>query len=265
LLGFLEESFGLTVPATKMRRVIILGALSTIAEALARQLAAEGASLVLAGRNQDRLAAVAADLQVRGAGNAVLWPIDLAASNSVASEMASMVERLGGSVDAVIVIFGTLGDQRQAETDVAELDRVIQVNFASAARWCVAAAGLLERQKHGTLLAISSVAGDRGRQSNYVYGAAKAGLTVLVQGLAHRLAPSGARAVVAKLGFVDTAMTAHIQKGGPLWAKPDRIARSLVHILDKPTQPVVYLPWFWRPIMGIIKIVPASIFHRTKL
>lgn len=247
------------------RRVIILGALSTIAEALARRLAADGAHLVLAGRHAGRLDQLAADLTARGARLARAWPLDLAATADPRAELARMAEVLGGPVDAVVAIYGVLGDQATAETDAAELDRILVVNFSSAAQWCVAAGGLLERQKRGVLLAVSSVAGDRGRQSNYAYGAAKAGLTVLVEGLAHRLAPSGARAVVVKLGFVDTAMTAHIKKGGPLWAKPDAIAQSLLGLIAKPGKPIVYLPWFWRPIMSLIRNVPTPVFHRTKL
>jgi NAD(P)-dependent dehydrogenase (short-subunit alcohol dehydrogenase family) len=129
----------------------------------------------------------------------------------------------------------------------------------------MASAAVLERQRKGVLLAIGSVAGDRGRQSNYVYGSAKAALGVLVEGIAHRLAPTGARAVVVRLGFVDTPMTAHLDKGGPLWAKPRDVAVALKRIVERPSRPVVYVPWFWRPIMFVVRSVPTSIFHRTKL
>jgi NAD(P)-dependent dehydrogenase (short-subunit alcohol dehydrogenase family) len=243
----------------------MLGALSAIGEATARCYAGNGAQLLLAGRNADRLAQVATDLQARGAARAMAWKLDLAMVENVEAEFAKMTYEFGG-VDAVFLFYGVLGDQRKAESDTRELREIIRVNFASAAEWCVAAAGVLERQKHGVLLAISSVAGDRGRQSNYVYGAAKAGLSVLVEGIAHRLASSGARAVVVKLGFVDTPMTAHMAKSGPLWAKPDLIARRLQRIADGGrSPPVVYLPWFWRPIMAVIRNVPIPIFHRTKL
>lgn len=250
---------------TRTRRIVVLGALSTIAEAVARRYAAEGAEMVLAARDAERLGQLADDLTARGCARALPWPTDLAALDDVPAELARMTEALGSEVDAVLLFYGTLGDQKLAEKDSAELRRIMAVNFASAAEWCVAAADVLERQDHGVLLAVSSVAGDRGRQSNYLYGAAKAGLTVLVEGLAHRLAAGGGRAVVIKLGFVDTAMTAHIEKGGPLWAKPDAIAQQLVRIIDKPRSPVVYLPWFWHPIMAVIRNIPSSIFHRTKL
>lgn len=250
-----------TSPST----VVLLGALSTIAVALARRLAADGAHLVIAGRGAERLSQMAADLEARGAGKVVTRAMDFVATPDAARELDGIVDALGGSVDAIVVIYGMLGDQRAAERDLAELDLIIDVNFASAARWCVAAAGILERQKNGVLVAVSSVAGDRGRQSNYVYGAAKAGLATLVEGLAHKLAPSGARAVAVKLGQVDTAMTAHIDKRGPLWAKPDAIALQLQRIIAHPTRPVVYLPWFWRPVMSVIRNIPTPIFHRTRL
>jgi len=252
-------------PNLKPQRIVILGALSTIAEALARRYAAKGAHLVLAGRQAERLEQVAADLRARGAGAALAWPVDLSLEKDAGGTLGRMVEALGGEVDAVVVIYGLLGDQAVAETDHSELDRIIDVNFSSAARWCMASAGILERQKRGVLLAVSSVAGDRGRQSNYAYGAAKAGLTVLVQGIAHRLAPSGARAVAVKLGFVDTAMTAHIKKAGPLWAQPDSIAAGLSQFIERPSKPVVYLPAFWRPIMSVIRVLPTFVFHKTKL
>jgi len=250
---------------TDGKRIVVLGALSSIAEAVSRRFAVDGAHLLLAGRNAERLEQVAADLRARGSPQALASPLDLATVDDAQGELAKMVEALGGKVDAVLLFYGVLGDQHSAETDGAELRRIIGVNFASAAEWCVAAAGILERQRHGMLLAVSSVAGDRGRQSNYAYGAAKAGLTVLVEGIAHRLAPFGSRAVVVKLGFVDTAMTAHINKSGPLWSQPDAIARQVHRIVERPSGPVVYLPWFWRPIMGVIRNIPAIVFHKTKL
>jgi decaprenylphospho-beta-D-erythro-pentofuranosid-2-ulose 2-reductase len=255
----------MTTTPDRLSRVIVLGSLSTIAEALARRLASEGAELVLSGRSAERLNQQADDLRARGSGKIVVVPLDLAQAENAQSDLCQMVDALGGEVDAVLLFYGVLGDQKVAETDFTALRRILDVNFTSAAMWCVAAAGILERQRKGALLAISSVAGDRGRQSNYAYGAAKAGLTTLMEGIAHRLAPAGARAVVVKLGFVDTAMTAHIKKDGPLWAKPDAIAAQLEQLLLKRSPPVVYVPWFWRGIMAGVRSLPASIFHRTKL
>lgn len=255
----------MTARVQKARRVIILGALSTIAEFLARRIAAEGGELVLAGRSKQRLDELASDLIARGAAIAKPWPIDLAASFDTNIELSAMAGVLGGPVDSVVVIYGFLGDQVEGQKDRSARDAILTVNFTSAAHWCSSAANLLERQLSGVLITISSVAADRGRQSNYLYGAAKAGLTVLTEGIAHRLAPSGARAVAVKLGFVDTAMTAHIKKSGPLWAMPDAVAKQLVGLIDTQSRPVVYMPWFWYMIMSVIRLVPSFIFHKTKL
>ena len=247
------------------KRIIVLGALSAIGEATARLFAAEGGRLVLAGRNVERLRQVADDLTARGAAGAQVWSIDLVSCADAVGEFARMASALDGPVDAVLLFFGVLGDQAVAERDPAEAARIINTNFTAAVPWCLAAAALFERQNAGVLVAVTSVAGDRGRRSNYVYGASKAGLTVLVEGIAHRLAGTGARAVVVKPGFVDTPMTAHLKRGGPLWAKPDAIARSIKSAVERAGKPVIYTPWFWRFIMLVVRNVPAFIFHKTRL
>ena len=242
-------------------RIIVLGALSAMAEAAARVWAARGAHLLLAGRDTERLEAVAADLRVRG-GVAQIFVSDLATADAEA-DLTRMAELLGG-VDVVLLAYGVLGDQKRAEADFAEAKRILDTNFVSAAGWCLAAANLLERQNRGTLIVIGSVAGDRGRASNYVYGASKGGLGILVQGIAHRLARGGARAVLIKPGFVDTPMTAAIVKRGLLWAKPEAIGRIIVASAGS-SSPVSYAPGFWRWIMRVIRFMPSSLFHKTKL
>lgn len=249
---------------TSPKHIIILGALSAIGEATARLYAAEGAEILLAGRNEQRLQQVARDLTERGAKECHVWPIDLAKCDC-ADEFAKMTTKVGGKVEAVLLFYGYLGSQEVAQNDGDEFRKILVVNFSSAAEWSNIAANQLEAQNSGVLVAISSVAGDRGRQSNYVYGAAKAGLTVLVQGIAHRLAPTNAHAIVFKLGFVDTPMTASIDKGGPLWAKPESIAIKIKAAADNPKAPIVFAPGFWRWIMLIIRSVPTFIFHKTKL
>ena len=245
-------------------RIVIIGALSAIGQATARLYAADGARLILAGRDCERLAQVADDLTQRGASYCQTLATDLAATDASLA-LERMVQNLGGPVDAVLIFYGLLGDQTKAQSDLTHARQIMAVNFSSSAEWCLAAANVLERQNHGVLVAISSVAGDRGRQSNYVYGAAKAGLTTLVQGIAHRLARGKARAVVVKLGFVDTPMTAHIPKGGPLWAQPPQVAARIKAIADRGGGPVVYIPFFWRPIMFVIRNVPSAVFHKTRL
>lgn len=247
------------------KNIIVLGAASAIGEATCRLFAAGGARLVLAGRDEARLGEIAADLRARGADCCIVRGLDLAATQAVRETFAQMLETLGGHVDCVLLFYGTLGDQRAAETDPAALEEMLRINFTSAAQWCMAAAETLERQDAGVLAAVGSVAGDRGRQSNYAYGAAKAGLSVLMQGIAHRLARGGARAVIIKPGFVDTPMTAHIDKGGPLWARPERIGAIIKDAVERDRGPVVYAPWFWRWIMCVIRALPSTILHRTRL
>ena len=245
-------------------RVIVLGALSAMATAAARIYAAEGAALVLVARNDARLTALAADLQARGAVQVEIAAMDLEAEATQAGlHLADWTKRLGG-VDHIHLIYGYLGDQAKASTDPAELSRITASNFTSAVHWCEAAANILRAQKHGSLVAVSSVAGDRGRQSNYAYGAAKGGIALFVQGIAHSLAGTGARAVVVKPGFVDTPMTDGLKKGGPMWASADQLGRSLRHAADR-GGPIQYAPGKWRLVMAIIRSVPAFVFHKTKL
>lgn len=244
-------------------RVVILGATSAMAEALARIYAAEGADLVLVGRRTERLEEMAADLRARGASHVAVAAADLADASRAAEQLAGWSE---APVEAVHVFYGVLTDQARAEQDLPYAEETLAVNFTSAALWSLAAANLLEAQGRGVLVVVGSVAGDRGRQSNYVYGAAKAGLGTLVQGIAHRLAlrGGGARAVIVRPGFVDTPMTDHLPKGGPLWAKPEAVARAIRRAANGKA-PVVYAPGFWRVIMLVIRLLPAPLFHRRPL
>jgi len=245
-------------PAPK--RIAILGAASAIAEAAARIWAAQGARLVLVGRSSERLEAIAADLKARGAAQADALLADCAEADPT-FELKRIVGMLGG-LDVVLLAYGVLGDQRQLERDPDAAVGLIRTNFTSAAAWCLAVAAVLEHQRSGALLVIGSVASDRGRASNYVYGASKAGLGVLVEGIAHRLARSDARAVLIKPGFVDTPMTADIARKGALWSRPEAIGRIIVSSADR-GGPVIYAPAFWRLIMLVIRNVPSTIFHKT--
>jgi decaprenylphospho-beta-D-erythro-pentofuranosid-2-ulose 2-reductase len=261
---YVNSAMTTIVAVTPTKKIIILGALSAIAEAAARIWADQGAYLLLAGRDKGRLEAKSADLRLRG-GVTDICEVDLAGVDADKA-LTKMVEQLGG-VDVILLAYGVLGDQNLAETNLAEAQRILTTNFNSAAAWCLAAANVLEAQRRGVLIVIGSVAGDRGRMSNYVYGAAKGGLGVLVQGLAHRLASTGARAVLIKPGFVDTPMTASIGNKGILWEKPQAIARIICRATESGTRlsPVMYAPWFWRWIIYVVRLMPSFIFHRTKL
>jgi NAD(P)-dependent dehydrogenase (short-subunit alcohol dehydrogenase family) len=248
------------------RKVIVLGALSAIAEATCRLLAEEGASLALLARNPERLDAVAQDLKLRGAQAVVTEALDLADASDAAAVLTRSSEAIGGA-DSVLLFYGLLGDQAEAERDWDHARAILDVNFTSAAGWLLAAANLIEARPvaGGVLIAISSVGGDRGRRSNYVYGAAKGGLSILTQGIAHRFGAAGKhRAVAMKLGFVDTPMTAGFDKGGPLWAKPEGVAKAIRKAMDR-SGPIVYAPFFWRFVMLAIRLTPQPIFNKVNL
>jgi decaprenylphospho-beta-D-erythro-pentofuranosid-2-ulose 2-reductase len=185
------------------QRIVILGAASAIAESTARLWAARRT------RDQARLKSIAANLDTLGARETIVWPLDCATA-AAAVELDRMTQALGG-LDILLLAYGVLGDQAELERDPAAAANLIQVNFTSAAAWCMATSAIFEKQRAGASLVIGSVAGDRGRRSNFVYGATKGGLARLIEGIAHKLAPLGARAIVIKPGFVDTPMTANIK------------------------------------------------------
>lgn len=249
------------------RRVIVLGALSAMAEATCRLLAEEGAHLALFGRDAARLDRVAEDLRIRGAAGASVFVRDLSATADAASALEAAAEAMGG-VSAILIFYGVLGDQKRAETDFEEARRIIAVNFDSAAVWALAGADLLERKggAGSVLLTVTSVAGDRGRRSNYIYGATKGGLSILMQGIAHRFAArrNGPRAVAFKAGFVDTPMTAAVKKSRLLWASPKQIAKHIHRAMDRGGA-IVYGPAIWRWIMLAIRLTPEPIFNRVNL
>jgi decaprenylphospho-beta-D-erythro-pentofuranosid-2-ulose 2-reductase len=244
-----------------MRRVVILGATSAIAGAVARLFAAQGARLFLVARNAERLETVAADMRTRGAETVHTAVADLADPAGHAALVEQARAALDG-IEAVLIAFGTLGEQTRSQTDPAAMLQELTTNFTAPAALLHA---VVPAMAHGTVAVIGSVAGDRGRQSNYVYGAAKGGLRVFVQGLRHRLAGSGVDVVLVEPGFVDTPMTAAVPKGGPLWATPDRVARYIKRAMDRGGPAILYTPWFWRFIMLIVRLVPETIFRRTKL
>lgn len=245
-----------------MKKVLILGATSAMAQHVARLLAAKGAALFLVGRNPNQLEAVRQDVTTRGASKVESVAVDL---NDFAQHEA-LVERAAtalGGLDTVLLAHGVLGDQAECEKSYAAAEKVLTTNLNSAVSLLTVVANRFEAQKAGTIIAISSVAGDRGRQSNYVYGASKAALTAFLQGLRNRLFRSGVKVVTVKPGLIDTPMTAHLKKG-PLFAKPDAVARGIVKAAQK-GKDEVYLPGFWGLIMFIIRAIPEAVFKRLKL
>jgi decaprenylphospho-beta-D-erythro-pentofuranosid-2-ulose 2-reductase len=245
-----------------MKRIVIMGATSAIAEASARLLAKRGDALFLVARNPQRLAAIADDLKLRGAVMAETFVLDARDVDQYPALLNSAAERMNG-VDAALIAHGTLSDQAACQDSVAALQDEFMVNALSVMALCTHLANRFETQGHGVIAVISSVAGDRGRQSNYVYGAAKAAVSTFASGLRQRLYARGVYVVTIKPGFVSTPMTAAFRKG-LLWASPNTVAASIVHAMDRGT-PVLYTPWFWRPIIGIIKAIPEFIFRRLRI
>jgi short-subunit dehydrogenase len=244
------------------RKVLLLGATSAIAQATARLMAADGDRLFLVGRDGDRLAVVARDLQLRGAERVDSFTVDLNqldAHEAIVTRAAAALEGL----DTAIVAHGELGDQAEAAADYAVADRILRTNFLSAASLLTRLANEFETAGGGTLVGISSVAGDRARQSNYVYGSAKGALSLFLQGLRNRLHARGVRVITVKPGFVDTPMTEHLDRGA-LFVSPEVVARGIRRAIER-GRDVVYLPWFWRPIMLVIRLIPESLFKRLRL
>jgi decaprenylphospho-beta-D-erythro-pentofuranosid-2-ulose 2-reductase len=245
-----------------MQRILIFGATSAIAEAAARLFAARGDALALAGRSGARLQAIADDLKLRGAAVVDTLVIDAREFDRFPALLQAASERLGG-LDAALIAHGTLSDQAACQGSVELLRQEFDVNAFSFMALCTHLATRFEAQGHGVIAVISSVAGDRGRQSNYAYGSAKAAVTAFTSGLRQRLYPKGVRVVTIKPGFVSTPMTAAFRKG-LLWATPQRVAADIVRAMDG-GKAVIYTPWFWRPIMWIIRSVPETMFRRLRL
>jgi len=245
--------------------ILILGATSEVAEHYARLQAARGAKLLLVGRHAERLGIIAADLRARGAASADVALEDLAEpADGFPAAWSRLLAQSGGAVDVLLLAYGQLGDQTKAEQDPVEALRLLQVNGTSACAWLLAAARTLEQQNRGSLIAIGSVAGDRGRASNYIYGAAKSTLATLTLGLAHRFAATNVKVLLVKPGFIDTKMTDGLPKGGPLWATPEQVAADIDAAARK-GRTELYTPWFWAPIMLIIRNLPRLIFNKMKI
>ncbi|HVP61667.1 MAG TPA: SDR family oxidoreductase [Myxococcaceae bacterium] len=245
------------------RRVLVLGATSAIAQAVARVYAAGGARLALVARSRDHLATVADDLAVRGAEVVLQRTVDLCQLERHRRLVAEAEQALDG-LDVVLVAHGVLPDQKACQDDPRRAVASWDVNFASAATLMEAAAERMAVAGHGTIGAISSVAGDRGRADNYVYGAAKAALTAYAGGLGHRLRGTGVTVVTIKPGPVDTPMIAGRKLSPRLVADVDVAGRRIHRALERGER-VVYVPGKWRWIMAVIRALPVRVFERLEV
>ncbi len=245
-----------------MKKILIIGATSEIAEATARLWAAQGHRLALRGRDGERLRAIAVDLGIRGAGAVDTAPLDVNDFDAHADAIDAACRALDG-IDIALIAHGTLGDQKACERDFRRALRELDTNAISVISLLTHLGNRFEAQRHGTIAVIGSVAGDRGRQSNYVYGAAKGAVAIFLQGLRNRLHAAGVQVLTIKPGFVDTRLTRSFAKG-PLWVGPGRIAADIVSAIDGKAD-VVYTPFWWRYAMLAIRAIPERLFKTLRL
>jgi short-subunit dehydrogenase len=248
--------------AAAPKRVLALGATSAIAEATLRLLAEQHATFFLVGRNPQKLAAVRDDLLTRGAASAATCIADLDDTDAHPAMLAHAVTALGG-LDLALLAHGVLGDQPQAEQDYAAAEAILRTNFLSAVSLIGWLANYFETEHRGTIAVISSVAGDRGRKSNYIYGASKGGLNVFLDGVRNRIDRAGVQVLTIKPGFVATPMTAHLPKNA-LFAEPAQVARHILRAIEK-RKDVAYVPPFWGLIMLIVRNIPRRIFKKMNM
>jgi decaprenylphospho-beta-D-erythro-pentofuranosid-2-ulose 2-reductase len=244
------------------RRILVLGATSGIAEACIRLWANRGDALYLVARNADKLAVVAADARTRGASHIGMATANLDDTGAHPEVLAHAINSLGG-LDVAFLALGVLGDQSEAERNFATADQILHTNFTAPVSLLTWLANYTAQRHAGTLAVLSSVAGERGRKSNYVYGSSKAGLTAFVDGLRNRIDREGVRVMTIKPGPVKTAMTEGM-KGSAKFADVEVVAATLVKAIDKGTD-VVYVPGIWRVIMAVIRAIPERIFKKLNL
>jgi len=251
-----------SAPATaaSMKKVVILGATSGIALEVERQLARRGCELLLVARSPQRLAELQGDLAVRGAQQVFTHAADLACVQQHAA-IFEFARRTFPNFDTVLLAYGSMHDQKDSETSVDTLLEELQVNFVSATAILTLFAAELERRRTGCLAAITSVAGDRGRRSNYVYGSAKGALSLFLQGLRSRLHPAGVRVITIKPGPVQTPMTDHLPNAAH-FSDPEQVARDIVCALERRSPDVLYTPKVWRYVMKTVQEIPETIFKR---
>lgn len=244
--------------------IIIIGATSAMAEQCARiWISRHPCRLLLVGRNPETLQALQSDLSVRSADSTI--DIQVASMES-ATEIKQLTEKAltDRKPDIVLIAHGTLPDQHTCQSDIETAEQAMYINGLSPALLAESFIASMQQNEKGTLAVIGSVAGDRGRKSNYVYGAAKGLVTRYLQGLQHRLANSNVNVVIIKPGPTDTPMTAHLKADGLKMASSKAVAADIVHAIDQ-KKPVCYTPGKWALIMMIIRHLPRFIFNKMDI
>lgn len=247
----------------RSRSVLLIGATSGIMKALAHELAAKRFDLLLIARDRQEVETLASDLHVRYEVDARAFVLDALSFDEHEGVLDACFQEAAGTLAGVILGLGYLGEQARAEREPGEARRIIETNLTAPALLLASVASRMEKTGTGFVCALSSVAGDRGRQSNYIYGSAKAGLSTFLQGLRNRMHHSGVQVTTIKPGFVDTAMT-YGMRGLFLVASPEKVARGIIKAIEL-GKDEVYVPGFWRSIMIVIRAVPEPIFKRLRL
>ncbi len=251
-----------SLSAKVTRKILVLGATSGIAEAVCRIWASQGAQLFLVARNPEKLAVVAADLKTRGAAYVGTAVADLDDTEKHAELLSHAVNSLTG-MDVALLAHGILGDQARAEQDFQHAAQILHTNLVAPISLLTWLANYCVQRRAGLLAVLSSVAGDRGRKSNYLYGSSKAGLTAFLAGLRNRIDREGVTVMTIKPGPVKTAMTAGM-RGSEKFADVDKVAQSIVTAVDKRVD-TVYVPFQWAPIMWAVRSIPERIFKKLNL
>jgi short-subunit dehydrogenase len=245
-----------------MANILIIGATSVIAQAVARRLAQRGYDIFLCARDPERLNRMVQDLKIRGAGLVDSFQLDVNDLDAHTSTLNLSIQKMK-RIEMALIAHGTLPDQYACQSDSKLLYSEVLTNSISTISLLSIIGEIMEKQGEGHIAVITSVAGDRGRQSNYVYGAAKGMVSIFLQGLRNRLHKSNITVLDIKPGFVDTPMTKKFEKG-LLWSKPETIAKGIIKSIDK-KKDIVYLPFYWKYIMLLIRCLPEKIFKQLSL
>lgn len=243
-------------------KLLILGATSAIAQETLKPFAKERADFFLVGRDKNKLAAVAGDLRTRGAGRVVEYPVDLNEVCTHQNLIDTAIVNLNG-IDTTLIAYGTLSDQEACQSSVDETLKELTTNCLSIISLLTILGNYYEKQRHGCIAVISSVAGDRGRKSNYVYGTAKGALNIFLQGLRNRLTKANVQVITIKPGFVNTPMTKDLQKNF-LFAEPEYVGKKIYRAIKR-RQDILYVPGLWRLVIFVIRCIPERIFKSLSL
>lgn len=245
---------------TTSKTLLLIGGTSDIGHATALHYAQAGWRIVLTGRDENETRRNADDIAARTGSEVIVRRLDILETES----FEGFLDTLPGLPDTAVCVVGDLGNQDRGQSDPVHAARILRINFEGPALLLGMLAERFLARGFGTIVGVSSVAGDRGRASNYLYGAAKAGFTAFLSGLRNRLAPKGLRVVTVKPGFVRTRMTAGMKLPPVLTANPEEVGRAIFATAEKNGSDVIYVRRIWRPVMTVVRSIPEGIFKRMR-